>query len=70
MEVSFAHWYPLSFGFISVVYRNGFIIHTPRKSFTVYASIAEEKRRWVLSISQNAEAARQAVGLGGYLLYL
>ncbi|VDK34359.1 unnamed protein product [Taenia asiatica] len=47
----------------SYVYRHGFIIETPKKSFTVYASIAEEKRRWVLVITQNAEAARQAAGL-------
>lgn len=53
---------------IFAVYRHGFIIETPKKSFTVYASIAEEKRRWVLVITQNAEAARQAAGLGKFLL--
>uniref|UniRef100_A0A5K3EXS1 FYVE-type domain-containing protein n=1 Tax=Mesocestoides corti TaxID=53468 RepID=A0A5K3EXS1_MESCO len=50
---------------VFVVYRNGFIIETPKKSFTVYATIAEEKRRWVLSITQNAEASRKAAGLEG-----
>uniref|UniRef100_A0A5K3EYC1 FYVE-type domain-containing protein n=1 Tax=Mesocestoides corti TaxID=53468 RepID=A0A5K3EYC1_MESCO len=49
----------------SGIYRNGFIIETPKKSFTVYATIAEEKRRWVLSITQNAEASRKAAGLEG-----
>ncbi|KAL5967158.1 hypothetical protein TSMEX_005222, partial [Taenia solium] len=53
---------------ISAGGRHGFIIETPKKSFTVYASIAEEKRRWVLVITQNAEAARQAAGLGEFLL--
>ncbi|VDM22117.1 unnamed protein product [Hydatigera taeniaeformis] len=48
----------------SGIYRHGFIIETPKKSFTVYASIAEEKRRWVLVITQSAEAARQAAGRG------
>ncbi|KAH9285630.1 Uncharacterized protein ECG_00610 [Echinococcus granulosus] len=46
----------------SGIYRHGFIIESPKKSFTVYASIAEEKRRWVLVITQSAEAARQAAG--------
>ncbi|VUZ41899.1 unnamed protein product [Hymenolepis diminuta] len=46
----------------SGIYRHGFTIETPKKSFTVYASLAEEKRRWVESIDQYAEAARQAAG--------
>ncbi|KAM3173329.1 hypothetical protein ACTXT7_012717 [Hymenolepis weldensis] len=46
----------------SGIYRHGFTIETPKKSFTVYASLAEEKRRWVESINQYAEAARQAAG--------
>ncbi|VDO06159.1 unnamed protein product [Rodentolepis nana] len=46
----------------SGIYRYGFIIETPKKSFTVYASLAEEKRRWVESINLYAEAARQAAG--------
>lgn len=45
-----------------LVFRNGFIIETPKKSFTVYATIAEEKRRWMQSITQNAETAKHATG--------
>ncbi|KAM7539775.1 hypothetical protein Aperf_G00000040020 [Anoplocephala perfoliata] len=44
----------------SGIYRNGFIIQSPKKSFTVYASLGDEKRRWIECISFLTEAAREA----------
>ncbi|KAL7062543.1 hypothetical protein AAHC03_0376 [Spirometra sp. Aus1] len=46
----------------SGIFRNGFIIQTPRKSFTVYATIADEKRRWMEGIQFYANEAQKRTG--------
>ncbi|VDN18781.1 unnamed protein product [Dibothriocephalus latus] len=53
----------------SGIFRNGFIIQTPRKSFTVYATIADEKRRWMEGIQFYANEAQKRTGKCKYMFF-
>ncbi|KAG5452540.1 Pleckstrin y domain-containing F member 2 [Clonorchis sinensis] len=44
------------------IYRNGFAIMSPKKSFTVYSSTAEEKTQWVAHMKRSIAEARTLSG--------
>ncbi|KER27515.1 hypothetical protein T265_05474 [Opisthorchis viverrini] len=44
------------------IYRNGFAIMSPKKSFTVYSSTAEEKIQWVAHMKRSIAEARALSG--------